>query len=287
MPDIAVVNGHLQDLHTAAIPATDLAFLRGCGAFETWRSYGGHPHALGLHLERLWQAAALFGVQPWVSEAELRGWLSAAHRASTYQEIKVNAVCSPGDHTEGVFGSANPRLVLIVRELHEPPSTWYTEGVSVVSHRGERTFPEHKTVNYLCGVPALAKAAQSNAHEAIYINDQAEVLEGVTSNIHALIGDSVISPARHCLSGITRRGIQTLCQEWGLSWDDHRALTLDQLQQADEVWISSAIRELVPVVRVDGHPIAHGVPGPLAIRLRQAYRSHCLASAAADAQSCS
>ena len=168
MPEIAIVNGRMQDLHEAAIPATDLAFLRGCGAFETWRTYGGHPHELGRHLIRMWDAAALFGIAPFVDEPTLRRWLQKGHRASGYAELKVNAVCSPGDHVEDVFGASEPRLVLLLRELHEPPTIWYEDGVSVITHQAQRTFPQHKTVNYLCGVPALNAAKRQGAHEALY-----------------------------------------------------------------------------------------------------------------------
>ncbi|TVR39470.1 MAG: hypothetical protein EA402_14635 [Planctomycetota bacterium] len=286
MPDLAIVNGAISPLEAAVIPATDLAFLRGCGAFETWRSYGGEPHALGLHCQRLWSSAAIFGIEPFVSERELRQWLRQAREQHGYTEVKVNAVCSPGDHHEGVFGARNPRLVLIIRELHEPPSSWYETGVDIITWLGERTFPEHKTVNYLCGVPALAKAQASGAHEAIYLDAEGRLSEGVTSNIHARFGMTVRSPLHQCLDGITRRGIASIAQEMGLTWDEQGALRPGDLLAADEVWISSAIRELVPVVRIDGQQIADGRPGPFCQRLRQRYRSQCLDDALAEASAC-
>lgn len=283
MPDIAIVNGRMQDLHEAAIPATDLAFLRGCGAFETWRTYGGHPHELSQHLTRMWKAAALFGVAPFVDEPTLRNWLAEGHRASGYRDLKVNAVCSPGDHVEGVFGAADPRLVLLIRELHEPPAEWYTDGVSVITYQAQRTFPEHKTVNYMCGVPALDAAKARGAHEALYCDADGFVSEGITSNIHALHGTTVRSSLINCLPGITRLGLRDTVATHGLHWEDGKPLHRDELHQADEVWISSSIRELVPVVRIDDQPIGDGKPGHFATTIRKAYRQHCETSSRNDA----
>ena len=283
MPDIAIVNGRMQDLHEAAIPATDLAFLRGCGAFETWRTYGGHPHELGRHLIRMWDAAALFGVAPFVDEPTLRRWLQKGHRASGYAELKVNAVCSPGDHVEDVFGASEPRLVLLLRELHEPPAIWYEDGVSVITHQAQRTFPQHKTVNYLCGVPALDAAKRQGAHEALYCDADGFVSEGITSNVHALIEGKVRSSLVNCLPGITRLGLQELVTQHGLSWEDSAVLHKDELYTADEVWISSSIREVVPVVQVDEHRIGDGKPGKFARLLKADYRAQCESDSLRDA----
>ncbi|TVR15964.1 MAG: hypothetical protein EA401_02135 [Planctomycetota bacterium] len=285
MADQVIINGAIYPLETPVIPATDLSFLRGCGAFETWRSYQGQPHALGLHLQRLWQAAALFTVQPLADEATIRQWLREAQARSGYAEVKVNAVCSPGDHSEGVFGAIHPRLVIIVRELHEPPASWYQDGVSVITHRGQRELPEHKTVNYLGGLAALQQAQQAGAHEALYQDTEGCIREGVTSNVHVLHGSRVLSPQRGCLNGITRRGLKPLAQELGLSWHD-QDLHMDDLLSADEVWLSSAIREIVPVVSVDGQAIKHGKPGPWAERLRSLYRQRCESEALAEARAC-
>lgn len=285
MPDQVIVNGTVHSLDTPVIPATDLSFLRGCGAFETWRSYGAQPHALGLHLQRLWQAAALFGVKALASESEIRSWLGMAHTRSGYAEIKVNAVCSPGDHDEGVFGASNPRLVMIVRELQEPPASWYEDGVRVITHAGRRELPEHKTVNYLGGLRALQYAREQGAHEALYRDAQGGISEGVTSNVHILRGKCVYSPARGCLNGITRRGLKPLAQSLGLEWMD-QDISVSDFRDADEVWISSAIREIVPVVAVDDAVIGSGAPGPWAHSLRQHYRQQCEAEAAAEAAAC-
>ena len=65
--------------------------------------------------------------------------------------------------------------------------------MSVISYQAQRTFPEHKTVNYMCGVPPLAEAKRQGAHEALYCDEQGFVSEGVTSNIHALMGNTVRS----------------------------------------------------------------------------------------------
>ena len=232
----------------------------------------------------MWKAASLFGVAPFVDEATLRQWLAAGHQASGYADLKVNAVCSPGDHVEGVFGASDPRLVLLIRELHEPPTEWYSDGVSVISYQAQRTFPEHKTVNYMCRGSSLAEAKRQGAHEALYCDEQGFVSEGVTSNIHALMGNTVRNSLINCLPGITRLGLREIVTAHGLNWEDGEPLHIDELRQADEVWISSSIRELVPVVQVDEAIIGDGKVGRYAHDIRKAYRTACETSSRSDAQ---
>lgn len=279
----AVVNGRLLPLAEAAVSVLDLGFLRGLGAFETLRTYEGHPHALGEHLCRLWQAAAWFGIGPCFSEADARRWIAALHARGDGGDLRLNIVVTPGPHGEGVFGTAGPPTwALIARPLHAPPESAYREGVAVITRPGGRLLPELKTTCYLGGYRPLSEARAAGAHEALYVDASGAVTEGVTSNVLIRRGQEVITPAEGCLCGITRAGLRPIVESHGLVWREGR-LAREDLYGADEVWLASAVRELLPVVRVDGRPIADGRVGPWAGPLRAAYRAHCIASARAEA----
>lgn len=283
MSDFFAVNGTVVPAEQATISVLDLGFLRGVGAFETFRTYGGgHPHALGGHLARLWDSAAAVGIQPFFSEADIRRLVADIRQRSGLDEMRVNLIVTPGPHTHGVFGAASPTWVLIARDLHAPSEQLYANGVTAVTFVAERHLPTHKTTNYLVGRTGMMLADQAGAHEAFYVSPDGFVTEGVTSNICLVRGNTVISPCANCLQGITKSGIRPIAENQSLQWTE-ADVTRDELYAADEVWITSAVRELLPVVAVDGHRIGTGKPGPWALTIRPLYHQHCVDEARRDA----
>jgi len=282
--DFFAVNGRVMPAAEATISVLDLGFLRGIGAFETMPTYGGgHPHALGEHMRRIWESAATFGLAPFFSADDLRRVIREIHQRSGHPELRINLIATPGSHTSGVFGAANPTWVVIARDIHAPSEESYRDGVTAITFDASRPLPEFKTTNYLSGKTGLAAAEQAGAHEALYVSPDGYVTEGVTSNVLVVQGKRVMTPTAECLPGITKAGVKPVCEALGLEWYECR-LTRDDLYTADEVWITSAVREVLPIVRVDGRAIAAGTVGPWAKRVRADYRAACIASSIADAK---
>ncbi len=281
--DLTIVNGRIMPAQEACVSVLDLGFLRGVGAFETFRTYGGGcPHALDEHLRRLWDSCAAFGVGPVVASQALRALLREVHRMSGHAELRVNLIVTPGINTSGVFGAEQPTWVAIARDVHAPPPEHYRDGVAAVTFAAARLLPLLKTTSYLVGKTGLMAAERAGAHEAFYLDKLGNVTEGVTSNVLIRIGTEVVTPVADCLPGITKAGIRPLVEAEGLRWRE-RALPLAELLKADEVWITSAVRELLPIVRVDGTAIADGRPGRWAMRLHERYHEHCVLQARRDA----
>lgn len=283
MNDFFAVNGRVVPAAEATISVLDLGFLRGVGAFETFRTYGGGcPHALPEHLRRIWDSAGAIGLAPFFTEADVRRLLAEIRTRSGLDELRVNLIVTPGPHTSGVFGGGEPTWVMIARDLHAPSEEMYTKGVAAVTFAATRHLPALKTTNYLSGKTGMMLAEQAGAHEALYVDPEGYVTEGVTSNLLIVKGRRVMTPHVDCLPGITKAGLKPIAQEVGLEWYECR-LTRDDVYLADEVWITSAVREVLPIVRVDGKPIHDGVPGPWAKRLRPLYHERCLRDARRDA----
>lgn len=283
MSDFFAIDGVVMPAAEARISVLDLGFLRGTGAFETFRTYaGGHPHALAEHLRRLWVAAEACGIAPCFRENDLRKTVAEIRERSGHDEMRVNLVVSPGVHTEGVFGSAAPTWVVIARDLHAPPESAYRDGVSAVTFLGARLLPDLKTTSYLSGRPGILQAGRAGAHEAFYMDAQGFVSEGVTSNVLIVKDGAVRTPQLGCLAGISRGGVEPVCRHLGLRWE-FAPLHRDDLYSADEVWITSAVREVLPIVRVDDQSIADGKPGRWAGPVRAAYRASAEDEARRDA----
>lgn len=281
--ELAAVNGRIMPAAAATISVLDLGFLRGVGAFETFRTYaGGHPDALDEHLRRLWEACAAFGVAPVTTAAEVRALVGTMYAQAGYEELRVNLVVTPGVNTRGVFGADAPTWVVIARDVHAPPPEHYRDGISAVTFVASRQLPLLKTTSYLLGATGLGLAERAGAQEAFYCDEQDRITEGVTSNVLIRTGATIVTPVRACLPGITKARLKPLAQAHGLRWEE-RDLPRSELLAAEEVWITSAVRELMPVVRVDGRPIADGRPGAWAPRLRTLLHERCVRAALADA----
>jgi len=280
--ELAIVNGEIKPLAEATVSVLDLGFLRGVGAFETLRTYAGHPHLLAQHLQRLARSAAALDIDSPFTAAGIRAAIAESTRRGGAEEFRLNLILTPGMHTGGVFGAADPTAVMLLRAMTPPPRAWYDEGIGVVTFTGERIHPEFKTTSYLTGKRGLMQAEAAGAQEALYVDAEGFVAEGVTSNVIVVRDGALWTPNLPSLPGITRAGIWRLAEELGIACGT-TAIHTDDLTTADEVWICSAIRELVPVISVDGRPVGDGRPGPLARRLGPLFHQRCIDEAAAEA----
>ena len=165
---------------------------------------------------------------------------------------RVNIIVTPGSHVSGVFGSSDtPTVVMIARALGPSVAPRDRSPIAVATFTGQRILPQFKTTAYITGLAGLTDAEAAGAHEAFYAEPDGRITEGVTSNIVARHGLTVTSPTQDTLPGITRSVLQSVATEAGLMWSEND-LTRSSLLNADEVWICSSIRELVPVSMIDG-----------------------------------
>lgn len=280
MPTIAVIDGTLRPAAEATVSVFDRGFLYGDSVFETVRTYGGRPFALGQHLARLERSANAVYIPLPVSldaiEAEVRRAIDAAGNAESY----VRVIITRGSGPMGLDPSfeAHPLRVVLVGPLEPPAPETYERGIAVVTYRTQRTAEatpaaSAKIGNYLVAVLAMREARKAGASEALIVDASGHVVEGASSNVFAVRQGVVITPPEDVgiLPGITRATLLSVCREARVPVD-LRPLSLPDLMAADEAFISSSIRELLPVVRVDEAAIADGRPGPVTCDLLRLFR---------------
>jgi branched-chain amino acid aminotransferase len=272
------LDGAIQDEAQARVSVFDRGFLYGDGVYEVVRTAGGVPVDLPRHLERLARSAeaiALVPPTPDALEAAVRQTLAAAANPESYVRVMLT-------RGEGRFGldpalSDEVRLVVIVRPLTLPPDVHYRDGIGVRIVDVRRTprqalDPRIKSGNYLNNILALAEARRHGADEGIMCNTAGRLVEGTTSNLFVVKGGVVSTPALDdgLLDGITRRRVLELGRGAGLTIRE-AALEPADLESADEAFLSSSIRGVLPVVRVDGAPLGQGVPGPVTGQVMRLY----------------
>lgn len=281
MKAIVSLDGRVLPADEATVPVLDRGFLYGDSVFEVLRTYGGVPFGMEEHLARLARSAERTLIRLPVSLPELAREIEAALTAGGYAESLVRIMISRG--TAGTLGldpslARGPLRVILVADLHDLPASLYSEGAKVITYPTLRIADATsgagaKIANYLVAVLAMAQAKEQGAEEALVLNGEGLVAEGCTSNVFLVKEGVLITPPESLgiLLGITRHHVLALATELGIRCVE-RAFSTAELAGADEAFITSSIRELVPVVRVDDAVVAGGKPGPVTLRLIAAFR---------------
>lgn len=306
LPYVAIDGVHVSR-DEAKVSVYDRGFLYGDSVFEVIRTYAGRPFGLDEHVARLHRSAAKIAMDlPWTEQA-LHDELTAAVAAAGFSEAYLRVVVTRGVGQLGLDPDLGgvPTRVVMVHPLSLPPLAVYRDGVGVLVVESVRatdgTAAEGaKSSNYLANLLALREAKQAGAYEPLFVVrrpepsldksldkslDAAEVLEGGTSNVFAIeyprgsgsAGRRVLitPPERRILGGITRRHVLAAAPTAGFEVREE-PMSLARFCAADELFLTSTVRELVPIVRVlrpgASTEVGQGVPGPGVRELHRAFR---------------
>lgn len=280
----ASVNGLVTPGDEARVSVFDDGFLFGDGVYETLRTYGGRLLHLDRHLLRLRASAARLGIgvplddETWRHRAE--DLLRQAGNAESYLRIVLSR--GVGDASYGRERPSGPTVVLIVKPLDPWPVACHADGVDVAvvsTRRNHRDCldPAIKSSSLLNSVLAIREARARGAFEAVLLNLAGEVAEGSSSNLFLARGGGLRTPplSAGILPGVTRGLVLEIARSLGLAAEEGTLRAVDLLA-ADEVFITSTLKEVMPVRSVDGRPVGNGRPGPLTLRLLGAYRTYAV-----------
>lgn len=265
------LDGKLLDPSDATVAIVDHGLTVGDGAFETLKVIDGVPFALTRHLRRLRHTLDLLGLALDRDEAELASAASAVS-ASGGDDAAAGALRITVTSGTGPMGSGRGDGRQTVTMFASPRSVWEpTTGVRIVPWRRNEhsAIAGAKTTSYAENVRALAEAKAAGATEAIFANTAGALCEGTGSNVFVGRGSELLTPALStgCLAGITR----ALLLELGHGIESDQ-LTLDDLRNADEAFLTSSTRDVQPIAVVDGSPLPVA-PGPLSKAASEAFAS--------------
>jgi len=279
MGRLAVINGVTFAPEQAKVSIYDRGFLYGDSVFETIRTYGGVLFELSEHLRRLERSAASMGIVLPAPAVQLGDEAECAVRQAQNPESYVRLMLTRGSGPVGLdpkLCSEPPLRVIMVEPLVPPPPALYRDGITAVcvqTVRASDAAQSAKIGNYLASALALQHARQCGADEALVVNREGIIVEGTTANAFFVQGSKLITPPLEIgiLAGITRKIVLDLARRLEIPVE-LRALTPEQAHIVEEVFFTSSIRELVPIVSIDGHRIGTGRPGPVTRRLHLALR---------------
>ncbi|WP_405010434.1 aminotransferase class IV [Kitasatospora sp. NBC_01539] len=253
------VNGNLVDDATAAVSVLDHGLTVGDGVFETVKSVDGRAFALTRHLDRLTRSARGLGL-PDPDHDEARAACTAVLAANPMPLGRLRLTYTGGISPLGSErGDGRPTLVAALGTAARRPDT--TAVLTVPWRRNEHSAVAGlKTTSYAENVVALAAAHRAGASEALFANTAGRLCEGTGSNVFVVLDGRLLTPRLEsgCLAGITRQ----LVVDW--SGAEEADLPLDALEHAEEVFLTSTLRDVQAVTRVDGRDLAG--PGPVTLK---------------------
>ncbi|MDH5632562.1 MAG: D-amino-acid transaminase [Gammaproteobacteria bacterium] len=270
------LNGEFVPADTAQVSAFDRGFIFGDGVYEVIPVFGGRSFRLEHHLQRLDNSLKALGItldmtrQQW---SDMLDKLAGDDSGDQYIYMQVTRGPAPRDH---VFpASSKPTVFAYATPLKYPDDTTLANGVNAVTAEDIRWLRcDIKAIALLAAVMLREQAKQQGAVEAILLRDHM-LTEGAASNIFIVKNNVIATPGkgRYILPGITRDLVVELAQANNVAMEE-RDITEAEVFDADEVWLTSSTKEILPITTIDGKPVGSGKPGAMHEKMFAIYRQY-------------
>lgn len=279
------VNGRISDGTSAVVPVFDHGFLFGEGIYETLRTYNRRPFLLDRHFGRLRASAAAIDLVVPLTDPQFAARIDetvAAANGSTEWYVRLLVTRGVGALSYDPGGCPEPTIVIIVMPYSEPPATLFARGIAIVRSSIIRNHPRAldpriKSNNLLNNALAMQEALRKGAREALMRNHRGEISECAQSNFFLVRRGEALTPSLDSglLEGVTRNFLFEVGRAVGVPVRE-AVLTDADLETADEMFITSTTRGVLPVTRLDGQPVGAGRPGPVTRTLAEGFRRQAL-----------
>jgi D-alanine transaminase len=259
------INGEYVPAEAASISIFDRGFIFGDGVYEVIPVYGGRLFRLSHHLQRLHYSMSQIGIDPPLTDdaiVDVFDKLLADVREDASVYLQITRGAAPRNHA--FPATMKPTVLAYAHSMRYPDRSQRTAGVSAITLPDQRWARcDIKSVSLLANVLARQQAHEQDAAEAILVRD-GFLTEGAASTIFMVSAGKLLTPmnGHAILPGITRALVLELLSAAGIDYLE-TDITESQLRQADEIWLSSSSKEILPITRLDGQVVGDGLPGPL------------------------
>ncbi len=289
------LNGAYVDESRASISLRDTGLLHAAGVFTTMRSYGGKVFRLPQHLARVRQSCdALFipiQYKDEVLSAAIEELLSRNEMADARLRLTITRGAARPNPLHGT--QLEPNAFITAAPLEPYPKEFYDRGLTVILLDEQKLNPYdlqagHKTLNYFSRLAALREANRRSAGEALWFNVHNYLQSGSIANVFIVKSNTLITPPTrvdlrdkavaeattypksNVLPGVTRGAVIDIAKDIGIDVQ-YAAIDVNQLLDADEIFLTNSIMGVMPVCRIERTPIGADKPGPVTRRLAAAY----------------
>jgi D-amino acid aminotransferase len=246
----------------AMVSIYDIGLIRGFAIYEALTTHNGKPFMLAEHLERFHRSAEAIHLKIPINDAQIAEVLNDLIVANKFKETNFKFVLTGGQTVAGIdYDYNSPTFYILAEEFSALPAYYLEKGCSLITYEFQRQYPEYKTTNYITAVMVQEKRKAAEALEVLY-TWQGKISECAASNFMIIKNGVLITPKEGVLGGITRKVVLDLARKNTIPVEE-RDLAVSELATADEALLTSSFKEVVPVTKIDGKPIAGGAVGPV------------------------
>lgn len=265
MKPFCFADGQIIESNNATVHPMDLGIIRGYGIFDFFRSVNYKPLFLDHYLDRFISSAEKTFLPMPYSREDLKQIISDLTEKNDMEQGGFRMLLS-GGLSDNHFSPADGKLFIFPEELLFPSEEKYNKGVKLLSLEYVRPIAEIKTTNYALAVWDSVRWKKEGAEDVLYhLNGQ--ISESSRSNFYIVKDGVLITPDENILLGITRKHVLEMADKVEI-----RTLTMEETLAADEAFISSTTKVLLPVTQIDNHIIGTGKPGPMTLDILEKFR---------------
>lgn len=277
------LNGEMSTLRDAKVSVLDRGFIFGDGVYEVVPAYAGRPFRFDEHMARLERSLREMRI---ANPMDRAGWRALVERLVTAYAAHVGKPADQTDQqvylqiTRGVAmrdhampAGITPTVFAMTNKITQPTAADRAEGVACVTADDFRWKKAHiKSTSLLGSVFARQIGVDAGANETVMFRD-GYLSEGAAANVWVVQGGRVLGPLKDnlVLEGIRYGLIEQLCADAGIPFELRR-IAREEVFAADELLLSNASKEVLPVTRLDGQPVGNGKPGPIYEKLYAGYQ---------------
>lgn len=265
------IDGKVLPTHEARIPIDDVGFMRCYAIYEGITTVGVQPAFLSEHMDRLERSAELLGISLPYTRNEMVNIITELGAYVTTPRGDIRVVLSGGQSADGLTPGEKSAFYAIVNNLAPLPEDLYKKGGKVMTHEHQRFLPECKTTHYTTAAMLQKTKKEHGAIEILYTKN-GNVLEAATCNVFIVKNGTLITPEKNILHGITRMKTLEIANKESVPVE-LRDITIQELLAADEVFLTSSYKDILPITTVDTHIIGAGTVGQLTHRMSEAYQN--------------
>lgn len=261
------VNDSFVSSDHALVNITDLAVQRGYGIFDFFKTIDGRPVFLEDHLDRFFRSAVLMRLEMKQSRDEIRNKIHQLIEKNAISDSGIKIILTGGFSPDG-FNIAEPNLIITQAEF-QIPRTMSEKGVAVITHEYQRQFSNAKTLDYLQAIWLQPVLKEKKADDVLY-HSNGLIRECPRANFFIVTKENeVLTPESNMLKGVSRKHILEIAS--GMYKTEAREVSLEELRNAKEAFITSTTKNILPVVQVDGRTLGSGSPGEVTRALANEY----------------
>ncbi len=253
-----LINGEFIDKTTASVLITDLSIQRGYGIFDFFKTINKRPIFLEDHLDRFFFSVSEMNLKSDLKRDQLKKFIHHLLEKNNIPNSGVRITLT-GGYSEDGYSIAKPNL-MITQNKFETNKSDFNTGIKLMTHEHQRQLPHVKTIDYLYAIYLHRLIKEKKADDVLYHN-QSEITECPRANFFVITqNNEVITPAKNILRGIIRKKILNFSQLVNIR---EGLITLKDLENAKEAFITSSTKNVLPVLKIDNKPIGDGKPGEI------------------------